>query len=167
MPYTKEQMISLLRECKRDPLMTFNVDYWDRKKKDPYEWRVVYTGPKKTPYEGGIFTVRVVIPSNYPDNYPDKTIQFNFITRIYHLNISWKESNDNGFVCFGSNYENDIKTLLKLVETFFSIQNPDSSFYGDKDKQDYLDYMNGKNKNFYEKVQNWIYLYAGLNQLNQ
>ena len=171
MPYTKEQMISLLRECKRDPLMNFNVDYWDRKNKDPYEWKVVYQGPKGTPYEGGIFTVKVNIPSNYPDNDPendpDKIIKFFFITRIYHLNIHWKESNNDGFVCFGNNYENDIKKLLKLVETFFSIQNPGSTWYGDKDKQDYLDYMEGKSKAFYEKAQNWVYLYAGLNQLKQ
>ena len=167
MPFTKQQMIDLLRDCKKDPLMAFNVDYWDRKKKDPYEWKVVYTGPNNTPYEGGIFKVKVVIPSNYPDNSDDEKIEFNFKTRIYHLNIHWKESDNDGYVCFGQNYENDIKKLLKLVETFFSVQNPDDTWYEEKDRQDYKDYLKGKSNTFYEKAQNWLYLYAGLNLLNQ
>ena len=163
MPYTKEEMIKLLRECKRDPLMSYNIDYWDRKEKDPYVWKVVYVGPKNTPYEGGIFTVQVVIPHNYPDERP----QFYFKTRIYHLNIYWLKSDDDGHVCFGSTVTNDIKELLKLVETYFSFQNPDSTWYDNKVKKEYIDYRDGKSKVFYEKAQNWVYLYAGLNQLKK
>ena len=163
MPYTKEQMVALLRECKKDPLMCFNVDYWDKKKKDPYEWKVVYVGPKKTPYEGGIFTVKVVIPQNYPEERP----KFYFITRIFHLNIYWLESNNDGHVCFGSTVSKDVKELLKLVETYFSFQNPDSTWYDSKVQQEYKDYRDGKSKIFYEKAQNWVYLYAGLNQLKK
>lgn len=163
MPYTKEQLISLLRECKRDPLMSYNIDYWDRKSRDPYLWKVVYVGPKNTPYEGGIFTVKVVIPKNYPDEKPE----FYFITRIFHLNIYWQEANYDGHVCFGSTSSNDIKELLKLVETYFSFQNPDSTWYDKKVQQEYKDYRDGKSKVFYEKAQNWVYLYAGLNQLKK
>jgi ubiquitin-protein ligase len=163
MPYTKEQMVALLRECKKDPLMCFNVDYWDKKKKDPYEWKVVYVGPKKTPYEGGIFTVKVVIPQNYPEERP----KFYFITRIFHLNIYWLESNSDGHVCFGSTVTKDVKELLKLVETYFSFQYPDSTWYDSKVQQEYKDYRDGKSKIFYEKAQNWVYLYAGLNQLKK
>ena len=82
MPYKSEDMVALLRECKRDPLMSYNIDYWDRKKKDPWTWKVVYVGPKNTPYEGGIFTVKIDL-TNYPDTQP----KFYFITRIFHLNI--------------------------------------------------------------------------------
>ena len=163
MPYTKDQMVELLGECKRDPLMRFNVDYWDEKKKDPYEWKVVYVGPKKTPYEGGIFTVKVVIPQNYPEERP----KFYFITRIFHLNIYWLESNSDGHVCFGSTVTKDVKELLKLVETYFSFQYPDSTWYDSKVQQEYKDYRDGKSKIFYEKAQNWVYLYAGLNQLKK
>ena len=163
MPYTKDQMISLLEECKRDPLMSYNIDYWDRKSRDPYLWKVVYVGPKNTPYEGGIFTVKVDIPKNYPDEKP----KFYFITRIYHLNIYWLEANYDGHVCFGSTSSNDIKELLKLVETYFSFQNPDSTWYDRKVQQEYKDYRDGKSKVFYEKAQNWVYLYAGLNQIKK
>lgn len=163
MPYTKEQIIAILRECKRDPLMSYNVDYWDRKNRNPYEWKVVYVGPKNTPYEGGIFTVKVIIPKEYPDKKP----QFYFITRIFHLNIYWLESNYDGHVCFGDEKTNDIKELLKLVETYFSYQNPGSTWYDSKTIQEYKDYRAGKSTVFYEKAQNWVYLYAGLNQLKK
>lgn len=164
MPYTEIQMIKLLRECKKDPLMTFNIDYWNKKKdnKNPWEWKVVYVGPKNTPYEGGIFTVKVVL-----NNYPDEQPKFYFITRIYHLNIYWLESNNDGHVCFGSTTSTDIKELLKLVETYFSFQNPESTWYSSKVIQEYKDYRDGKSKVFYEKAQNWVYLYAGLNQLEK
>jgi len=162
MPYTREQMVNLLRECKKDPLMSYNIDYWDRKAKDPYEWKVVYVGPKNTPYEGGIFTVKVKL-----EKYPEERPKFYFITRIYHLNIYWLESNQDGHVCFGDTETKDIKELLKLVDNYFMYQNPGSTWYSSQVQQEYKDYIAGKSKVFYEKAQNWVYLYAGLNQLKK
>ena len=156
-------MISLLRECKKDPLMSYNIDYWNKKDKNPWEWKVVYIGPKNTPYEGGIFTVKVDIPKNYPNERP----KFFFKTRIFHLNIYCLESGNDGHVCFGEEKTNDIKELLKLVETYFSFQNPDSTWYDSKTIKEYIDYRDGKSKAFYERAQNWVYLYAGLNQLKK
>lgn len=163
MSYTEEDMIKLLRACKKDPLMSYNIDYWDRKTKNPYEWKVVYMGPKNTPYEGGIFTVKVVIPKNYPK----EQSKFFFKTKIFHLNIDFHESNSDGHVCFGSDSTTDIRELLKLVETYFMFQNPSSTWYNDKIRQEYRDYRDGKSKVFYEKAQNWVYLYAGLNQIKK
>lgn len=163
MPYTKDQIISLLRECKRDPQIFCSIDYWDRKIKNPYEWKVVYKGPKNSPYEGGIFTVKVNIPLNYPDSKP----QFYFQTRIYHLNIYCIDSKSDGHVCFGDEKTNDIKELIKIVDRFFSFQNPGSTWYPPEVQQEYKDYRDGKSKTFYEKAQNWVYLYAGVNQLKQ
>ena len=163
MTITEEKLRIILRECKRDKTMTFNVDYWDKNKRDPYEWRVVYIGPKYSPYEGGIFTVKVKIPKEYPSKRPE----FFFITRIYHLNIYWKSDDNDGHVCFGSSVGNDIKELLKVVNTYFNHQNPESTWYDDSVKQSYRDYLAGKSKAFYEKAQQWVHLYAGLNQLKK
>ena len=41
-------------------------------------------GPKDTPYERGIFQLRIRIPKTYPDVAPECT----FMTRIWHPNIS-------------------------------------------------------------------------------
>jgi len=162
MPYTSDQMVALLRECKRDPLMSYNIDYWDRKKKpkDPWTWKVVYVGPKNTPYEGGIFTVKIDL-TNYPDTQP----KFYFITRIFHLNIHWQKPEYDGYVCFGEENTTDIKKLLDYVHNMFIVQNPKSTWFNDEVKKEYSDYVSGKSKIFYEKAQNWVYLYAGLNRL--
>lgn len=152
----------LLRDCKRDKEILCNVDYWDKTIKDPKCWRVVYVGPKNSPYEGGIFTVKVIFPDDYPTTRP----QFFFITKIYHLNIDWVSS-CNGKVCFGSYVGNDIKTLLKEVNTFFISQNEDSTWYDESVRQSYRDYKAGKSKVFYEEAQKWVHLYAGLRELNK
>ncbi len=142
--------------------MTFNINYWDRTVKDPYHWKVVYLGPKNTPYEGGVFTVEVDL-KNYPDSRPG----FFFKTRIYHLNIKWLNENDDGHVCFGNTQTNDVKQLLKLVETYFFFQNPDSTWYGNEDRQAYRDFRDGKNDTFCKKAKEWVHLYAGLNKLGK
>lgn len=42
------------------------------------------TGPDQTPFEGGVFKVKLVLPSDYPSAPPKGY----FLTRIYHPNIS-------------------------------------------------------------------------------
>ena len=43
-----------------------------------------FPGPPDTPYVGGTYEVEIKIP----DNYPFKSPQMRFITRIWHPNIS-------------------------------------------------------------------------------
>ena len=164
MPYTKDDMINLLRECKKDPSLNYSIDYWNRKEKDPFTWKVVYVGPKNTPYEGGIFTVKVTL-----ENYPEEKPKFFFQTKIFHLNIDFFESHKNpdGHVCFGDTLTNDIKELLRTVHSYFTYQNPKSTWYPQSVQKEYIDYTEGRSKVFYEKAQNWVYLYAGLNQLKK
>lgn len=160
---TDDKLKKLLIECKKDKTVNFIVDYWDRKAKNPKEWRVVYFGPKGSPYEGGIFTVKVVFKEDYPSIRPD----FYFITKIYHLNIDWFTKDCKGKVCFGHYAENDIKKLLRIVNTYFTSQNTSSTWYGDDVKKNYEDYVHGRSKVFYEEAQRWVYLYAGLRELNK
>ena len=46
-------------------------------------WRVSMMGAKDSPYEGGIFTIRIKFPPDYPKHGPD----FRFLNRIYHLHV--------------------------------------------------------------------------------
>ena len=41
-------------------------------------------GPKDTPFEGGIFKICFVLPNDYPYKPP----KMNFVTKVYHPNIS-------------------------------------------------------------------------------
>ena len=55
-------------------------------------WRVTMLGPKNTPYEGGIFTIKIYFPLEYPSLGPE----FKFTNKIYHLNVDPK--NDVGHI---------------------------------------------------------------------
>lgn len=55
-----------------------------------FEWRATILGPHGSPYEGGIFQLKIVLQEDYPFTSPKVT----FDTKIYHCNIS-----NNGSIC--------------------------------------------------------------------
>ena len=51
---------------------------------DFFIWKAWIAGPKETPYEGGLFSLGINLPKDYPFR-PPKVM---FTTRIYHCNIN-------------------------------------------------------------------------------
>ena len=61
-----------------------------------YKWRATMTGPKNTPYQGGLFTIIISFPNDYPNHGPE----FKFRNKIYHLNVDFEK--DIGHICINS-----------------------------------------------------------------
>ena len=61
-------------------------------------WKVTMLGPQGTPYQGGLFVIKVF----FPPEYPSKGAEFRFINKIYHLNVDWKNEKSLGHICLSS-----------------------------------------------------------------
>ena len=53
-----------------------------------YEWKLAFFSPKDFLYAGGLFSVKLLFPKDYPLSAP----QIIFLTPIYHFNVNPKKS---------------------------------------------------------------------------
>ncbi|ETO27438.1 Ubiquitin-conjugating enzyme family protein [Reticulomyxa filosa] len=90
--------------------------------KDMQHWIGRLIGPKDTPYEGGIFTVDIQIPDQYPFSPPKCT----FNTRVWHPNIS----SQTGAICLDILKDQwspamTIRTVLLSLQALLCAPEPD------------------------------------------
>ena len=118
-----------------------------------YEWKCSLSGPKDTPYENGLFFLKIVFPLDYPNKAPEVS----FLTPIYHINVNphapkqgSKES--LGHVCISTlnwwdanSNKSNIRSVLTDIFALFYLSNPESP-YG-LDRADEFNY----NKKLYDE----------------
>lgn len=155
------KLMELFEDCQKKNC-EYIIDFYDEETQNPKYWLVIYTGIEGTPYEKGLFKVKLIFPDNYPKSMP----RAHFITKIYHLNI--KDPDDGGDVCLKEMnknedqiYENecDIIKYLDKIYYMFCKNNPDSAFTFKDDRVN--EYKNDRKK-FDETARNWTKKYASL-----
>ncbi|MES1914027.1 MAG: Ubiquitin-conjugating enzyme E2 2 [Cercozoa sp. M6MM] len=86
------------------------------------EWNAVIFGPDETPWEGGVFHLRMSFSEEYP-NKPPKVV---FVTELFHPNVY-----ANGSICLDILQKNwtpiyDVAAVLTSVQSLLSDPNPNS-----------------------------------------
>ena len=90
------------------------------KDEDLMDWRIVINGPSNSPYDGGLFRVRVKFSAEYPFKPPS----IKFLTKIYHPNVS-----TSGEICKELLTENwkphlNIRYIMEVLRTLLICPNP-------------------------------------------
>ena len=80
---------------------------------NPFAWRLTYFGRPGSNLEGGVFNVKIVIPTDFPSRYP----RVKFETKIYHQRVS-----PDGVLCYfpsngkGDEFEAHVSGVIEAIE---------------------------------------------------
>ena len=110
-------------------------------------------GPKNTPYENGIFIIKINLPEQYPFIGPNIIIE----TKIYHPNID-----ENGKLCnniFNKEWSpaSSLRTVLISLQSLLNVNNIEIDNLSNKEISNI--YINDINT-FIKTAKEWTDLYA-------
>ena len=118
---------------------------------DINNWKVAFEGTPCSPYEDGIFQLKVNLPNSFPSERP----YLYFITKMFHPNIRQSD----GLVSLNLMYQwIESRTIEEVIFGFIEVMdNPRvGSGYGEEPQQ-----LLAKDRDkFFEKVEEYTYKYA-------
>ena len=141
-------MLELL-SYQEDDSLKFTIDAEDG---DLSDLRVTLSAPENTPYEEGVFFLRIRILNSYPSSPP----RIQFETKIYHPNID----PDTGRICLDEKYFKwehyyILKNLINYV--YYMLGNPNEESFINAEIAN--QYANDREK-FNKTAREWTELYA-------
>lgn len=138
-----------LRDIIKDPLE--GVETKPITEENIYIWEATVKGPDETPYEHGIFRLRI----HFPNEYPYRPPKVKFETKIFHPNIS-----PTGDICLDILRDRwspalTITRVLLSILSILSDPNPNDPLVPD------VAIMYKNNKELYDKTaRHWTEIYA-------
>ncbi|GAB2284822.1 Ubiquitin-conjugating enzyme E2 11 [Dionaea muscipula] len=114
-----KRILKELKDMQKDPPTSCNAGPVDNK--DMFHWQATILGPPGSPFAGGVFSLSI----HFPPDYPFKPPKVAFKTKVYHPNI-----NNNGSICLDILKEqwSPALTLSKVLLSICSLltdPNPD------------------------------------------
>ncbi|KAI9800535.1 MAG: hypothetical protein M1825_004084 [Sarcosagium campestre] len=122
--------------------------------KDLFRWNVAMEGPEESCFAGGHFKLLLVLPIEYPFKPP----ALNFLTKIYHPNVT---NDDKGSMCLGMLRSDEwkpsskISGVLRTARNLLVEPNPDDAV-----EPGIAELYKGNRKDFDKIAKDWIKQYA-------
>jgi len=118
-------------DIQKDPPSNCSAGPDPKYNNDMHHWVAQILGPAKSPYEGGLFSLQI----EFPKDYPFKPPKINFTTKVYHCNV-----NDKGGICLDILKDNwspalTISKVLLSICSLLTDPNPNDPLVPDIAKQ--------------------------------
>jgi ubiquitin-protein ligase len=145
-----KRIVKEMEQLKSSKLIT--IKKAERIDNNDLEWKIVFDGPEETPYEDGIFTLKLKFKDKYPEEGPEAL----FITKMFHPNIRELDQH----VCINIlNFWNKNTTVEFILLGIFEIM-MDPSAEGGYPENEATKVLKENNDEYFDKVEEYVYNYA-------